>query len=274
MGHWRIQIISCNCEVPMFYMTLLGLGVAMIAIFSGQLLEGASLWALAQPGAFLIVFGGTLGAVIAQSSPKDFMTGLRLLRWLSNPPIADRSECIQEIVDWSRIAHRDGALKLDSLAREIEDPLIKNGVEMIVDLYDPEYIRETLVMDVRIRDARLRYAAKMWESAGAYAPTVGILGSVVGLLQVMNGLSDVSRLGSGIASAFVATVYGLVLANLVFLPMAAKLRAIIFELTLRDELRIEGLTMIAQNKQPRLVERTLVAAGEKAENVVDLRRVA
>ena len=257
----------------MFYMTLLGLGVAIIAIFSGQLLEGSSLWALAQPGAFLIVFGGTLGAVV-QSSPKDFKMGLRLLRWLSHPPIIDRADCIQEIVDWSRIAYRDGALKLDSLASEIEDPLIKNGVEMIVDHFDPEYIRETLVMDVRIRDARLRHAAKMWESAGAYAPTVGILGSVIGLLQVMNGLSDVSRLGSGIASAFVATVYGLVLANLVFLPLAAKLRAIIFELTLRDELRIEGLTMIAQNKQPRLVERTLVAAGEKADNVVDMRRVA
>jgi chemotaxis protein MotA len=258
----------------MFYMTILGLGVAIVAIFSGQLLEGASLLTLAQPGAFLIVFGGTLGAVIAQSSPKDFLMGMRLLRWLKHPPISDREETIKEIVGWSKIAYRDGALKLDSLAMAIEDPLLKNGVEMIVDSYDPEYIRDTLMMDVRIRDARLRHAAKMWESAGAYAPTVGILGSVVGLLQVMNGLSDVSRLGNGIAAAFVATVYGLVLANLVFLPLAAKLRAIIFELTLRDELRIEGLTMIAQNKQPRLVERTLVAAGEKADNVVDIRRVA
>jgi chemotaxis protein MotA len=145
---------------------------------------------------------------------------------------------------------------------------------MIVDSYDPDYIRDTLMTDVRIRDARLRHAAKMWESAGAYAPTVGILGSVVALLQVMNGLDDASKLGPGIAAAFVATIYGLVLANLVFLPLASKLRAIIFELTLRDELRIEGLTMIAQNKQPRLVERTLVAAGEKADNVISIRRVA
>jgi chemotaxis protein MotA len=258
----------------MFYMTLLGLCVALIAIFSGQMLEGASLSTLMQPGAFLIVFGGTLGAVIAQSSAKDFMMAVRLLRWLKHPPITDREEYIKEIVGWSRIAYHDGALKLDSLAMAIEDPLLKNGVEMIVDHYEPEYIRDTLVMDVRIRDARLRHAAKMWESAGAYAPTVGILGSVVGLLQVMNGLNDVSRLGAGIAAAFVATVYGLVLANLVFLPLAAKLRAIIFELTLRDELRIEGLTMIAQNKQPRLVERILLAAEERANNVVRIRRVA
>ncbi|HXA47719.1 MAG TPA: flagellar motor protein [Burkholderiaceae bacterium] len=258
----------------MMYMTIAGLIVAIVAIFSGQLLEGASLWTLAQPAAFLIVFGGTLGAVIAQSSPKDFMMAVRLLQWLPRPPMLDREEYIKEIVGWSRIAYHDGALKLDSLAMAIDDPLLKNGIEMIVDHYEPEYIRDTLVMDVRIRDARLRHAAKMWESAGAYAPTVGILGSVIGLLQVMNGLNDVSRLGAGIAAAFVATVYGLVLANLVFLPLAAKLRAIIFELTLRDELRIEGLTMIAQNKQPRLVERILVAAEERANNVVRIRRVA
>jgi len=258
----------------MFYMTVLGLGLALVAIFSGQALEGASFWALAQPGAFLIVAGGTLGAVIAQSSPKDFMSGIRLLRWLSHPPASDREENIKEIVGWSRIAYRDGALMLDNLAEAIADPLLKSGVEMIVDHYDPEYIRDTLLTDVRIRDARLRHIAKLWESAGAYAPTVGILGSVVGLLQVMNGLGDVSKLGAGIAGAFVATIYGLALANLVFLPLAAKLRAIIFELTLRDELRIEGLTMIAQNKQPRLVERTLVAAGESADNVVSIRRAA
>ena len=258
----------------MFYMTALGLGVALIAILSGQVLEGAALGALVQPGAFLIVFGGTLGAVIAQSSPKDFLHSLRLLRWISQPPVAEREEYIKEIVGWSRIAYRDGALMLDGLSDAIDDPLLKNGVEMIVDNFDPEYIRDTLVTEVKIRDARLRHAAKLWESAGAYAPTVGILGSVVGLLQVMRGLTDVAHLGTGIAAAFVATVYGLVLANLVFLPLAAKLRAIIFELTLRDELRIEGLTMIAQNKQPRLVERTLVAAGDRAANVVDIRRAA
>ncbi|MBV8666901.1 MAG: flagellar motor protein [Burkholderiaceae bacterium] len=258
----------------MFYMTVLGLGVALVAIFSGQFLDGVSIGALAQPGAFLIVFGGTLGAVVAQSSPKDFLSSLRLLRWLRQPPVTEDENYIDEIVNWSRIAYRQGALKLDSLAEEIEDPMLKKGVEMIVDYYDPEYIRETLITDVRIRDARLRNAAKLWESAGGYAPTVGILGSVIGLLQVMNGLSDVSRLGGGIATAFVSTIYGLALANLVFLPLAAKLRSMIFELTLRDELRIEGLVMIAQNKQPRLVERTLVAAGERAHNVVDLRPAA
>jgi chemotaxis protein MotA len=258
----------------MFTMTLIGLALAIVGIFAGQLVEGSSLLALLQPAAFLIVFGGTIGAVVAQSSPKDFLAGLRLLRWLRQPPLADRDTTIQEIVGWSRIAYRSGALKLDSLTEAIPDPIMKSGVEMIVDRYDPEYIRDTLMMDVHVRDARLKNAAKMWEAAGGYAPTVGILGSVLGLLHVMNGLADASKLGPGIASAFVATIYGLALANLLFLPLAAKFRSMIFELTLRDEMRVEGLVMIAQNKQPRLVERTLTCAGERANNVIDLRQAA
>jgi len=197
-----------------------------------------------------------------------------MLRWLRHPPVSERKEYIREIVGWSRIAHRGGTLKLDSLAHDIGDPIMKSGLEMIVDNHEPEYIRDTLMMDVRIRDARLKRAARMWESAGAYAPTVGILGSVIGLLHVMNGLGDVGKLGAGIATSFVATIYGLALANLVFLPLAAKLRGIIFELTLRDELRIDGITMIAEKKQPLLVERILVAAGERAGNVINLRKAA
>jgi chemotaxis protein MotA len=260
--------------VTMFYTTVLGLGLALACICAGQLLEGGRLLTLIHPAAFLIVFGGTLGAVVAQCSPKDFMMGLGLLRWLRHPPVSERKDYIQEIVGWSHMAHHNGMLRLDALARAIKDPMMRAGIEMIVDDHDPEYIRDSLLVDLRIRDARLKRAARMWESAGAYAPTVGILGSVIGLLQVMNGLADASKLGEGIASAFVATIYGLGLANLFFLPLASKLRSIIFELTLRDELRIDGLTMIAQKKQPRLVERTLMAAGERAANVASLRKVA
>src|ERR1039457_5843688 len=113
----------------MFFMTVLGLGLAIAAVFSGQLLDAASVMALAQPGAFLIVFGGTLGAVVAQSSPKDFLTGTKLLQWLFYPPVSDREETIMEIVGWSRIAYKGGALELDSLAEAIQDPLLRNGVE-------------------------------------------------------------------------------------------------------------------------------------------------
>jgi len=258
----------------MFYMTLAGLGLAVVCIFAGQALDGASLVGLVHPSAFILVLGGTIGAVMAQSSPKDFRMGLSLLRWLRRPPTTERKDYIDEIVAWSTLSYRQGALKLDRLAHAIEDPMMKSGLEMIADQHEPEYIRDSLMLDVRIRDARLKRAARMWEAAGAYAPTVGILGSVIGLLHVMNGLNDPTKLGAGIAACFTATIYGLGLANLVFLPLAAKLRGMIFELTLRDELRIDGLIMIAENKQPRMVERTLIAAGERAVNVVSLRRAA
>ncbi|HEX4329341.1 MAG TPA: flagellar motor protein [Burkholderiales bacterium] len=258
----------------MFYMTLAGLALALISIFSGQAMEGASLLALLHPAAFVLVFGGTLGAVVAQSSPRDFRTGLSMLRWLRRAPVSERKDYISEIVAWSTLSYRQGALKLDRLSHAIADPMMKSGLEMIADQHDPETIRDTLMLDVRIRDARLKRAARMWEAAGAYAPTVGILGSVIGLLHVMNGLNDPTKLGAGIAGCFTATIYGLGLANLVFLPLAAKLRGMIFELTLRDELRIDGLIMIAQNKQPRMVERSLIAAGERASNVVNLRTAA
>ncbi|MDO8414771.1 MAG: flagellar motor protein [Agitococcus sp.] len=254
------------------YMTIIGLGLALGAVLLSQVMEGASLQAMYQPTALLIVSGGTMGAVIAQSSAKDFWQAVQMLKWLIVPPISGRTDYLNEIVKWSQIAHRDGSLKLDELISAIEDPMLKSGVEMIVDRYEPDYIRDTLLMDVRIRDARLKGAAKMWEAAGGYAPTIGILGSVLGLLQVMGSFQDPAKLTAGVAVSFVATVYGLAFANLLFLPIAARLRSIIFELTLRDELRIEGLTMIALNKQTRLVERTLNAIAGKAENVVQLKR--
>src|ERR1035437_9109861 len=132
MSHVR-RHFRTDCEARMFYMTVFGLGLAIVGIFSGQLLDGTSLMALLQPAAFLIVFGGTLGAVVAQSSPKDFLMGAKLLQWLFHPPVSDREETIREIVGWSKITYRSGTLKLDSLSEAIQDPLLKNGVEMIVD---------------------------------------------------------------------------------------------------------------------------------------------
>jgi chemotaxis protein MotA len=258
----------------MLCMTIAGMVLAIGAILTGQLLEGAKLSAMFQPVAFLMVFGGTVGAVMAQSSPKDFMLALKMLNWFVTSPVAERKDYIKEIVSWSKLARTEGALKLDNLADSIKEPMLKNGVEMIVDQLEPEFIRDTLLMDAHIRDTRLKNAAKVWESAGGYAPTIGILGSILGLLHIMGGVAEPSALGSAIAVSFVATVYGLALANLVFLPIAAKLRSMIFELTLRDELRIEGLAMIAQNKSSRMVERTLVGVSDKADNVVNFRRAA
>ncbi|MBI5255516.1 MAG: flagellar motor protein [Burkholderiales bacterium] len=258
----------------MVNMTWLGLGVAFVAILCGQVLEGTSLALLVQPTALLIVGGGTLGAMLVQSSAADFRTALAMLRWLREPPLAGKDHQVREIVGWARLAYKEGALKLDGLCTSIQDPWLRNGVEMVVDRFDPEYIRQTLLMELRLRDAQMRRAVKVWESAAGYAPTIGILGSVLGLLRVMSTMQDAAAVGSGLAVAFVATFYGLSLANLVFLPVAHKLKVHVFEQTLRDEMRVEGLVMIAEHRQPWLVEKTLASFGAVTSNVVPLKAAA
>lgn len=259
----------------MFNMTLLGLGVALVAIVSGQLVEGTNLALLLQPTALLVVCGGTLGATIAQSSAADMRHAMAMLRWVVHTPVDPPDAYVREIVGWARLVHKDSVLKLDALSASIEDPWLKNGVEMVVDQLDAHYIRETLRMELQVRDARARRAIRVWESAAGYAPTIGIIGSVLGLLRVMSTMQDASTVGSGLAIAFVATLYGLSLANLVFLPLANRLKATLYERTLRDEMRIEGLIMIAQNKNPRLVEKTLASFSvQPPANVTVLRKAA
>lgn len=255
-------------------LTWLGLAVGAVAILGGQLLEGTSLLLLIQPTALLIVGGGTLGAVLVQSAAGDVRAAVGMLHWLRQPPLEGKDHQVREIVAWARLAYREGALKLDALSRSIHDPWLRNGLEMVVDRFDPDYIRQTLLMELRVRDAAMRRAVKVWEAAAGYAPTIGILGSVLGLLRVMSTMQDAAAVGSGLAVAFVATFYGLALANLVFLPVAHKLKVHVFEQTLRDEMRIEGLVMIAQNRQPALVAKTLASFGTQLSNVVPLKAAA
>lgn len=255
-------------------LTWLGLALGLVAILGGQLLEGTSLLLLLQPTALLIVGGGTLGAVLVQSAPADVRSAVHMLRWLRQPPLDGKDHQVREIVGWARLAYREGALKLDALSGAIRDPWLRSGLEMVVDRFDADYIRQTLLMELRVRDAAMRRAVKVWEAAAGYAPTIGILGSVLGLLRVMSTMQDAAAVGSGLAVAFVATFYGLALANLVFLPVAHKLRVHVAEQTLRDEMRIEGLVMIAQNRQPWLVEKTLASFGGRAGQLVPLKAAA
>lgn len=238
---------------------LTGIALAVLAIAFGQYLEGTSFAALLQPTAFFIVFGGTAGAVLAQSSPQDLKQAFGLLRWLVAPPSVEQGAHIDQIVEWARQAHKEGPLAMDRLSERVHDPLMKKGLQMIADNHDADYVRDTLLLEVRVRDAKLRAGARIWEVAGGYSPTIGILGSVLGLLHIMQSLTDPTRLGAGIAVAFVATIYGLGFANLIYLPIAGKMKALIAELTLQDEMRVEGLALIAANKSHRVVERTLVA---------------
>lgn len=234
-----------------------GILLALIAIIGGQLLEGGHTNSLFQITAFVIVIGGTLGAIMLQNPLPVFLRGMRMAKWAFVPPPQDPAYLIQQVAEWSNTARRGGLLALEPTIEDLDDPFAKRGLQMLIDGAEPETLRETLQVEVDAYEAQQRLAAKVWESAGGYAPTIGILGAVLGLIHVMENLSDPSKLGAGIAVAFVATVYGVGFANMFFLPIANKLKNIIGREVVMREMLIEGLIAVANGENPRLIERRL-----------------
>lgn len=237
--------------------SLIGLGVGLAAILVGQALEGGHVGSLLQVTAFIIVIGGTLGAVMLQSPLKVFLDGLAISRWVFLPPAAPVDELLHRILDWSHQARRGGLLVLEPQIDSLNDLFQRRGLQMLVDGVEPEVLRQTLELELRTYEHRYLEAAKIWQAAGGYAPTIGILGAVMGLIHVMENLSDPSKLGAGIAVAFVATIYGVGSANLIFIPMANKLKALINDQIKLKELYIEGLVAIANGENPRMIEARL-----------------
>ncbi|MBV1776752.1 flagellar motor protein [Burkholderiaceae bacterium DAT-1] len=240
-------------------LSLIGVMIGLIAILGGQMLEGGHIQSLLQVTAFLIVIGGTLGAVLLQSTLDDFKQGLRMLRWVVQPPVADMEGWIIRIVNWSHVSRRGGLLALEAPLAGEADPFAKRGLQMLVDGTEPDTIRQSLDLDISMLEHKLRNAAKIWESAGGYAPTIGILGAVMGLIHTMENLTDPSKLGGGIAVAFVATIYGVGSANMFFLPVSNKLRHAINTEIKKRELILEGLGAIANGENPRVIENRLRA---------------
>jgi len=238
-------------------LSIFALALAAGAVLGGQWLEGGSLGSLLQPAASLIVLGGTLAAVMLQCPLATFVRGAALVRWVVLPPGSSAQRDIADIVAWAGEVRRDGMLVLENRLGDTADPFVRNGLQMLVDGFEPERIREALDIEIAAWDERHRAAAKVWEAAGGYAPTIGILGAVLGLIHVMENLSDPARLGGGIAVAFVATVYGVGSANLLFLPIAHKLRTLIEREVTRRELLQDGLLGIANGENPRLIEARL-----------------
>lgn len=234
-----------------------GLIMGLIAIIGGQILEGGNLSSLAQPTAMLIVFGGTIGAVMLQNPFEVFKRGIRMTRWVWMPPVIDHKRMIAEIHNWSQISRREGLLALENFITRNPDQFTKRALQMLVDGADPERLREVMEVEIDSYEDELRQGAKIWESAGGYSPTIGILGAVMGLIHVMENLSDPTKLGSGIAVAFVATIYGVGAANLIFLPIAGKLKHHIQRLVKARFMLLDGLAGIATGDNPRLIESRL-----------------
>ena len=236
---------------------LAGLVLGLAAIIVGQILEGGHVSSLVQPTAFLIVIGGTLGAVMLQSPARVFVDGLRMVRWVFTPPVVNPTALIEETTRWSLIARKEGLLALESRIPMLADPFARKGLQLLVDGVEPERLREVLEVEIDASETQLKQGARIWEAAGGYAPTIGILGAVMGLIHVMENLSDPSLLGAGIAVAFVATIYGVGFANLVFLPVSKKLLAHIGTITAQREMLVDGLVGIANGDNPRIIESRL-----------------
>lgn len=234
--------------------SLAGLAIGLIAIIGGQVMEGGHIGSLVQPTALLIVCGGTLGAVLLQSPYHIFKRGMQMAKWVWVPPVIEQKRLVDQILNWSQLSRREGLLALENSIPGLKDEFVKKGLQLLVDGADPERIRELLEVEINTFEEEWRQSAKIWESAGGYSPTIGILGAVMGLIHVMENLSDPTKLGAGIAVAFVATIYGVGLANLVYLPIAGKLKYYISRMVSSREMLIDGLVGIAVGDNPRIIE--------------------
>jgi len=237
--------------------TLLGLLLGGIALVGGNYLEGGSAGMILQATAGLIVLGGTAGAVCLS------FTGPQLRRsWSSLPQVFHRpkdrtADEVARLVEMAYRARREGLLALEGEVAQIPDHFLRRGLQLVIDGFPPQQVREILEMDLAHQEDMGQMPARVFEAAGGYAPTIGILGAVLGLIQVMQHLTDPARLGTGVAVAFVATIYGVASANLVFLPIAHKLRLHHEQNMHRQEVLLEGILALAQGEHPRLIAERL-----------------
>jgi chemotaxis protein MotA len=239
--------------------TLIGLALGIGAILIGQALEGGHIGSIMQFTAAFIVFGGTFGAVFV-SFPYDGVIGAfkDIKITLKEPPL-NPYQVITQITGYANKARKEGILSLEKEIKNVEDPFLKKALTMAVDGIEPHALREAMETELGYLEEHGKMSSKVYKAAGGYAPTIGILGAVLGLIHVMENLNDPSKLGSGIAVAFVATVYGVGAANLIFLPFATKLELRHRNEMILKEMILEGVVAVSTGENPRLIEEKLKA---------------
>jgi chemotaxis protein MotA len=240
--------------------TLIGIVLGLVSLFTLMILEGSSPMAIFLLPPLILVFGGTFGAAIAGSSMADVK---KIGAWFKMalmpakvPPVSDR---IATLVSLAEKARKEGLLALEAQVKAIEDPFLKRGLQMGIDGTDPEELRAVLESEIAAKKAEDKVAAKFFTGMGGYAPTIGIIGTVVGLIHVLENLSDPESLGPLIASAFVATLWGVLTANLFWLPMGAKITRTSDLQAAQMELLVEGITEIQAGTSPRAVRLKLTS---------------
>jgi len=247
--------------------TIIGLLLGFGAVFGGAALEGLHMGALLQPTAAVIVLGGTAAATVVSFPLPILLSALKDLRKVFLPPKEDPESVIKNIINYAAKARRNGLISLEQEAQSVKDSFTKKGISLVVDGIDPQKLRETMEIELGSFEEHGKGGAEVFESAGGYSPTIGIIGAVLGLIHVMSNLSDSSKLGEGIAVAFVATIYGLMVANIICIPFGTKLKHRLKDEMLQKEMVIEGLIAIQNGENPHFIEQKLRAylhdAGEK-----------
>lgn len=239
--------------------TIAGVLIALAAVFVSMIMEGGNPASILLPPAMLIVFGGTIGVTMATGMMKDFTGSMGAIgRAFSGSP-GDPESSIVTVVEFAETARREGLLALEEAAKGIDDPFLKKGIELAVDGTDPEELREILEAEIRSKKHHDKVASKFFGDMGAFAPTLGIIGTVLGLIHVLENLSDPDKLGHLIAGAFVATLWGVLSANVVWLPISKKLARLGDLEAKHMELIVEGVLSVQAGANPRIVEQKLLS---------------
>ena len=236
---------------------VVGMFLGIAFILTGQAMEGGNIGQLLQVTAAFIVLGGTTGAIVLSFPPKTLASAFKILKSVFMPPKCDFQGLITEIGGFATKARKEGIIALEKEANNASDPLMTLGLGAVADGTDPTLVREMMENQLNQEEQYVHNAAKVFESFGGYSPTLGIIGAVMGLIQVMQNLSDPSKLGAGIAVAFVATIYGLFAANLVMIPLGTRIKFIYQDIFLYKNMIVEGVLSIQAGESPVLIERKL-----------------
>jgi chemotaxis protein MotA len=239
--------------------TLGGIALALAGILGGLILEKGSILDVAQTTAAMIVLGGTFGAVLITTPLPVFLEAMKAIQGVFLEKASSVGETIETLIHFASQARRNGIVSLENEARDIADPFLRKALSLAVDGTDLNEIRKMMEIDIELEEQTEEQKAKVWEAAGGYSPTIGIIGAVMGLIQVMKHLDDISEVGHGIAVAFVATVYGVAAANILFLPFAQKMKARNQKARLLKELTLEGVIGIVEGLNPTLIRLKLSA---------------
>ena len=239
--------------------SFLGVAVAIGGILLGLMLEGGRIAQIIQPTAAMIVFGGTLGAVMIQFPLRVIFAATLRLGQVFVDNSDDPHALIHEMVGYAQKARKEGIISLDADLSNINDPFLKKTLMLAVDGTEPQEIRKIMTLELDNQSEHEDHLPRVFESAGGFAPTIGIIGAVLGLIQVMQHLDDISEVGRGIAVAFVATIYGVGSANLFFLPASGKIKIRIRQEQIRREMMLEGVISILEGMNPRMLETKLLS---------------